>query len=457
MTANLRSRTATALGNPGLRKAIRDATDRFTTHREEGLDLANFEELRRAARATRAAIIADLPRILGTFADAAEGVGAEVHWAGDAAEARAIVTGIATAHGVELAVKAKSMLTEEIELNEALETAGIEVVETDLGEWIIQLAGQKPSHIIGPSLHLSKEDVAEIFNRRSDRPLPADPEALCAFARASLREKFLAADIGITGCNFAVAETGTVILVTNEGNGRMVTSLPPVHVVVMGMERIVETWDQLDLMMNLLPRSATGQKLSVYTTQVTGPRRSGETDGPEELHIVIVDNGRSNLLGTEFQEMLNCIRCGACLNVCPVYRQIGGHAYESVYSGPMGAVLTPLLAATGTSLDLAGASTLCGACYDACPVQIPLQDLLLSLRRINADTGGPAWSERAGWKNWARAWSRPGMYRKTVTAARRGSGALPAGLVPKGWRSGRTVPEARGTYDLRKALRDGKI
>ena len=268
-------------------------------------------------------------------------------WAPTAADARRHVVDIVRAAGATRVAKSKSMATEEIDLNEALEAAGAEVVETDLGEWIIQLAGETPSHIIAPALHNDRHQIKDLFVDTVAAPatLDTEPTELVAFARRRLREVFLAADVGITGANFAVAETGSIVLVTNEGNGRLVTSLPRVHVAVLGMERLAADWDQADLLLALLARSATGQRLSSYTNVVTGPRGGDELDGPDELHVVILDNGRSDLLGGEFHEMLDCIRCGACLNVCPVYRQTGGHAYGWVYPGPMGAVLTPLLAA----------------------------------------------------------------------------------------------------------------
>ena len=318
----LRRRTADAVADDHLRSTLQYVTDRLATSRQAGAGLLdNWEELRTAARALRADTIARLPEILERLADNWERNGGHVFWAADAEEARQHIAAIAARHGARKVVKSKSMATEEIGLNELLEARGVEVVETDLGEWIIQLADQPPSHIIAPAIHLTRDDVQDIFNKEpaSGGGLSNVPEELCAFAREQLRQEFLSADIGISGCNVAVAETGSMVLVTNEGNGRMVTSVPKVHVAVMGMERVVETWEQLDLLMTLLPRAATGQDLSVYCTQVTGPRRAdeGEVDGPDELHLVILDNGRSELIGGEFQEMLNCIRCGACLNVCP--------------------------------------------------------------------------------------------------------------------------------------------
>ena len=315
-----------------------------------------------------------LPDVLARFADNVVAAGGHVHWAVDAADANAYITGLARERGVRSVVKGKSMATEETALNDALEAEGIDVVETDLGEWIIQLAHQTPSHIIAPAVHLDRYQVRDILQPVAgpDRQLDSVPEHLAAFAREQLRARFLAADMGVTGCNFGVAETGSVVLVENEGNGRLSSTVPRIHVAVMGMERVVDTWDQLDLMINLLARSGTGQHISTYTNIVTGPRREGEADGPDELHVVILDNRRSEVLGTELQEILSCIRCGACLNVCPVYRQVGGHAYGWVYSGPVGAVLTPLLASNHPeAAELPNASTLCGACMDACPVEHP--------------------------------------------------------------------------------------
>ncbi|HEY1281451.1 MAG TPA: LUD domain-containing protein, partial [Acidimicrobiales bacterium] len=292
--------------------------------------------------------------------------------------------------------------------------------------------------------HLDRYQVRDILETQAEpgRKLDTEPERLAAFAREQLRSRFLAADLGVSGCNVAVAETGSIVLVENEGNGRLCTTVPRIHIAVMGMERIVSTWDQLDLLINLLARAGTGQHLSTYTNIINGGRRVDEADGPDEVHVVILDNGRSDVLGTELHEILNCIRCGACLNVCPVYRQVGGHAYGWVYSGPVGAVLTPLLARReAEAAELANASTLCGACMDACPVSIPIQDLLLSLRRRKAADAGTA--ERAGWRAWAAAWSRPLTYRASMKAAAVGRplsrhAAMAPGL--RGWAQGRTPP-----------------
>jgi L-lactate dehydrogenase complex protein LldF len=291
-------------------------------------------------------------------------------------------------------------------------------VETDLGEYIIQLAHERPSHIIAPAIHKTKGQVADLFTRELGRPAEPDPEALTRIARGELREKFLRADMGISGANFAVAETGTVVLVTNEGNGRMVTSLPRIHVAVMGVDKIIPSLTDLMVFLAILARSATGQKLSVYTTLVQGPRRAGELEGPDEFHLVLLDNGRVAQIAGPLREALYCLRCGACLNVCPVYRQIGGHAYGSTYPGPIGILLTAMLEGTGAVRDLAHASSLCGACAEACPVRIDIPKMLVALRRDLDRQRIAPWIERALFTVGARLLARPALYRLAVHAAR---------------------------------------
>ena len=402
--------------------------------------LEDVEALRDRAHEIRMRVVDDLEGYLGQFQRSVERLGGHVHRAGTPEAAAALIVDICERRGAKLVAKSKSMATEEIGLNGALEAAGIRPVETDLGEYILQLGGEHPVHIVAPAIEKTKEQVAELFSRIEGREVPAELEALTASARRQLREVFLTADVGVTGCNMAVAETGTVTLVTNEGNGRLVSSLPPCHIVVMGMERLVPTLDDLSVILRLLARSATGQKLSSYTTLITGPRREGESDGPEELHVVIIDNGRSNLLHGRYREMLACIRCGACLNVCPVFRKTGGAAYGPVYSGPMGAVLVPLYVGLGNAPNLPHASSLCGSCSEACPVKIPLHELLLDLRRDMVEQGvSPRW-ERAAFIAWSLAWSTPLGYRLSTALARLGQ---PLGALAgpgKLWAAGRGLP-----------------
>lgn len=457
MTSGLTERTHAALGDERLRSAVRNATNLMMFGRQIGLaGLTNADECRDAARAIRTRTVQRLPEVLDTWSSALEARGGHVHWARDADEAVAAVLEIVRRRGARTIVKGKSMASEEIHLNAALERDGMEVLETDLGEFIIQLAGETPSHLIAPAIHKDRYEVAELFTADAGDTIEPRIEAEAAYARKRLREAFLSADIGMTGVNFAVAETGSIALVENEGNGRMCSSLPAVHIAIMGMERIVETWDDLDLMLALLGRSATGQALTVYTNILTGPRRKGELDGPEEFHVVVLDNGRADVLRSEFAEALNCIRCGACLNVCPVYRQIGGHAYGSVYAGPIGAVLTPLLhRADAEARALPEASSLCGACHEACPVRIPLHDLLLKLRHRDAPEDASR-MRRFGFSAWSRVWSTRVGFSLSVGAARLGMRALGDRRSGPGWMGNwarhRALPRVSGP-SFRKRVR----
>jgi L-lactate dehydrogenase complex protein LldF len=439
------------LGDARVQAALDDVTGRLLTHRAEAwADVEDVEALRERGREIRTRTIAELDRHLTDFTQAVEARGGHVHRCATAADAAAAVVGICREAGARRAAKAKSMATEEIGLNAALEAAGVEVVETDLGEYILQLGGEHPAHIIAPAIEKTAAEVAERFSRVEGAPVPAELGALTQAARRQLREVFLTADVGITGANFGIAETGSVCLVTNEGNGRLVSSLPRVHVAVMGMERVVPTLAELAPLLRLLARSATGQRLTTYTTLVTGPRRADEEDGPEELHVVLVDNGRSAVARGRHREMLNCIRCGACLNVCPVYRKSGGAAYGPVYSGPMGAVLVPLLARLEHAPDLPHASSLCGACTAACPVKIPLHDLLLELRRDRVDDRVAPLRERLAFTLWSLAWARPWSYRASTALARAGQPL--AGRIGPGraWTTGRALPRL-----ARRRFRDG--
>jgi L-lactate dehydrogenase complex protein LldF len=393
-------RAAQALADSMLRAALDRAVEHFTTGWVKGMaSLPEADVLRDHARRIRAHTVSRLDSYLIQFAEAVEAAGGHVHWARDALEANQVVCDLARSRGVRLAVKAKSMLSEEIGLNHALEAVGISVIESDLGEYINQLAGERPSHIIAPAIHKTKEQVGQLLHEKLGIPLTHDPTEMTMAARAELRRVFLQAEMGISGVNFGVAETGTLCLVTNEGNGRLTTTLPRLHVALMGIERLVPTLDDLSVMLQLLARSATGQKLTVYTNLLTGPRRRpadsgqvGEPDGPDELHVVLVDNGRSRILGSRVAEVLYCIRCGACLGACPVYREIGGHAYSSVYPGPIGSVLTPALYGIQGWAELPHASSLCAACRDVCPVRIDLPKLLLDLRDEGTRGGrAPLW------------------------------------------------------------------
>lgn len=369
-----------------------------------------MEARRDRARQIRAHTLAHLDRYLAQFAEAVEKLGGHIYWAKDAAEANDYILNLAQAKQVKRVVKSKSMVSEETHLNQILQDQAIEVIESDLGEYIIQMAGETPSHIIAPVMHKNRQQIGRIFADNLDIPYTDDPVELNKVARAKLRQAFLTADMGISGVNFGVAETGSICLVMNEGNGRMATSAPPIHVAMMGMERLVPTLDDLSVMLQILARSATGQKLTVYSNLITGPRRTTEDDGPEELHVVILDNGRSRVLGSELAEILYCIRCGACLNACPVYREIGGHAYGSVYAGPVGAVLTPALNELDPWRELPQASSLCGACREVCPVRIDIPRMLLKLRHQSAEAGhSPAWLQ-VGLKLYTEVARRPWLY-----------------------------------------------
>ncbi len=439
------------LGDTHVQDALDTATNRLRTNRVAAWgDLPDLEALRERAHAIKMEVIDDLEGHVARFTAALEARGGHVHFARTAEEASTYIAEVCRRSGAKLAAKSKSMATEEIGLNEALEAVGVKPVETDLGEYILQLAGEHPVHIVAPAIEKTAAQVAELLSRAGGEPVPAELEALTAEARRQLRETFLAADVGITGANFGVSSTGSICLVTNEGNGRLVSSIPRVHIALMGMERLVPTTADLAVLLKLLARSGTGQKLTVYTTLLTGPRRVGEEDGPEEMHVVILDNGRSNLLRGRYREMLACIRCGACLNVCPVYRKSGGGAYGPVYSGPMGAVLIPLLVGLERAPSLPHASSLCGACTDACPVKIPLHELLLDLRRDLVEGGVGSRLEQLAFWLWSIAWASPLGYRLTTRLAR--VGAPLGGLVGPGraWASGRTLPRLSRRYRDRR-------
>nr|WP_274388619.1 LutB/LldF family L-lactate oxidation iron-sulfur protein [Brevibacillus agri] len=406
-----------------LRNAVKYTTERLRDGKQlAASEQGNWEEWRERGRQIRLHTIAHLDYYLNQFIDNARANGAQIHFAYTAEEAAAITLAIAEKRGARTVVKSKSMVSEEVHINEALKAQGIEAIETDLGEYIIQLAKEGPSHIIIPAIHKNRTQIAELLSKEAGESLPPDTAVLAGFVRRKLREKFLEADIGMTGVNFAIAESGSIVLFENEGNARMVSTVPKTQISLMGMERIIPTWADLEVMATLLPRSATGQKLTVYMSGISGPRRALDSDGPEEMHIIIVDNGRSLQLGDpDFQELLNCIRCGACLNACPVYRHIGGHAYGGPYSGPIGAVLKPALQKNVAEWDdIAYASSLCGACYEACPVKIPLHDMLVYLRKRKAEAGNTAPEEAWAMKGFRYIMSDHRRLRRVLTLGRLG-------------------------------------
>ena len=454
------SRAGEKVRNPVLQRALQKAKPLFVGKRAKGIaaladDGLEFEMLRTACEGVRNRTLADLDVWLDIFEERATASGAEVLWARDGEEVGRLVVDIARRHGVTKATKSKSMLSEEAHLNEALAEAGIRPVETDLGEYIVQLAGETPSHIIAPAVHKTIEEVEALFAKEHGRPVEtrtsADIPEMTREAREVLRQHFLTAEMGISGANFLIAETGTAALVTNEGNGRMVTTLPKVHVVVTGIEKIVPTLEDFSTLMRLLPRSATGQSISNYVSLLTGTRRPGDHDGPEKTIFILVDNGRAKLLGSAYQDMLRCIRCGACMNHCPVYFSLGGHAYGWVYPGPMGSVLTPLYTGIENALDLPHASTGCNQCGSVCPVRIPLPKLMHRLREEQVERGLRPWSERVALKAWAWLAGRPALYRWATRRAVRylhwladDSGRIRVFGMAPGWTDGRDLPAGSG-------------
>jgi len=401
-----------ALVDDALQLALLRATGKFDDDRRTIMaDLPDAELVRERARQIKDDVLAHLDVYLAQFAEQVERVGGHVHWAATAAEANAAIAGIAREHGIRHVVKSKSMVSEETELNAMLEGEGIRVVETDLGEYILQLTADRPSHLVVPAVHRTKEQIADVFNAAFGVNLPPEPTTLAATARARLRDEFASAKMGITGANFACADTGTIVQVTNEGNGRLSTTWPPVHVVLMGIEKVIPSIRDVPLFLKLLARSATGQPMTIYTNLITGPRRAGEGDGAHELHVVLVDNGRTAALASPYREVLRCIRCGACLNTCPVYRRVGGHAYGSVYPGPIGSLITPLYEGKARFADLPHASSLCGACLDACPVKINIPQMLVEMRADQVKAGQRPAVEGLLFRFWALGMRSKLLYR----------------------------------------------
>ncbi len=419
------------LQNPRLTEAYRSSTFRLVNHRLSAIEeVPGFQKLRERGHELKREVIDHLDFYLAQFADNVERRGGKVHWAETAEEACNIVCSIAKAAGAKEIVKAKTMVSEEIELNHALEAAGIEPFETDLGEFIIQLIGDRPAHIVAPAMHLTRYDVADVFTQKLHSEKTDVPERLTAIARVALREKFARAAVGLSGANFAVAETGTVVTIENEGNIRFCTTAPRVHIALVGIEKLIPRFSDLGVFLRLLGRSGTGQKLTVYTSLMTGPAQPGE-DGPEEMHVVLVDNGRIATLADEkMREALYCIRCGACLNICPVYRKIGGHAYGWVYSGPIGALVTPQFTGIANANELPFASSLCGSCREVCPVKINIPDLLLHLRSEAQEKAPPKPKEispvpeRTSMRMWAWVMKHPTIYSMGTGLARIGQRVL---------------------------------
>jgi L-lactate dehydrogenase complex protein LldF len=405
---NFEADSGRAVEDKKLQHALVNVTNRFRSARNRASsEVPGWDELRTLAREIKRETIENLDRYLLMLEENVKRAGGHVHWARDGEEASRKIVEIARKNGVSSVVKSKSMATEEVELNRRLGEAGIRAVETDLGEYIIQLAGEHPSHIIAPAVHKTKDDISRLFSEKLGVPYMSDPADLTKTARDRMRSEFLSAGMGVSGANFAVAETGTIVIVENEGNARLTTTVPRIHVALMGIEKIIPRYNDLSLFLTLLARSATGQKSSTYVSFITGPRRKSDVDGPEEFHLVLLDNGRSGILANgETRESLYCIRCGACLNNCPVYRKVGGHSYGWVYSGPIGTIINPQLLGIDKAHELPFASSLCGACRDVCPVKIDFPKVLLELRHevkeSKAEKGksGELFLERFAFRLW---------------------------------------------------------
>lgn len=459
-----------ALLDPSLRANFRRAMDGLMAKRAAQFpDPAEWNALRDLAASVRTRALAKLPELLETLEAKCVANGLKVHWASTTKEANAIVLAILRDHGATRLVKGKSMVSEEMHLNDFLSENGVESLETDLGEYIIQLDGETPSHIIMPAIHKNKQQIARLFGQKiRDAVYTEDVDALTATARRVLRQKFFEAEAGLSGVNFAVAETGTLCLVENEGNGRMSTHVPPIHIAVMGLEKVVERLEDVPPLLTVLTRSATGQPISTYFNMITAPRGPGEKDGPREVHLVILDNGRSRIFSdSELQVTLRCIRCGACMNYCPVYTRIGGHAYEAIYPGPIGMILTPQIEGLKRRHELPHASSLCHACTEICPVEIPITRLLVRLRKEAAQPpagskvldagGGRSRLEDLAWAGWQAAHTSPLLYRVMGTALRLFGPLAPRGLpLLNAWTKSRTVPK-RAKRTLQDLVREKGI
>ncbi len=460
-------KSTSAQFNTNVRRALHDVTLQqallrvgpgFVDHRRQALAvLPDAENLRIRAREIKERALASLDHYLLEFEKNVQANGGQVHWAQTAEQANAICVELCKQARARSVIKGKTMVGEEVGLNDALEAAGLETIETDLGEYIIQLAKEPPSHIIAPAIHKTRKQIVDLFDRFHDRSLyPGHLESVADIvneARAVMRSKYLAADVGITGANFLIAETGTTVLVTNEGNGDLCSSLPDTHIIIAGIEKVLPTLNDAAVLLRLLARNATGQDITSYTSFFTGARRADDSDGPNNFHIVLVDNGRSDMLNSEYRDMLRCIRCGACMNHCPVYGAVGGHAYGWVYPGPMGSVLTPLMNGLAQSSALPNASTLCGRCEEVCPMSIPLPQLLRQLRNDGHKQQLDSWSARSTLALWAWLARRPKLYRSATSLSLlvlrlfgRADGRLRHLPMISGWMASRDLPTPKSSF-----------
>lgn len=462
---DFKARSREVLNDPGQRKNFRGAMDFLQAKRRTQFpDQQELASLRELGASIRRYSLAHLPRLLEQLEANLKAKGVQVHWAQNGEEANAIALGIAQRAKAQRIVKGKSMVSEEIEFNHAMQAAGIEAFESDMGEYIVQLANEKPSHIIMPAIHKTKQEIAALFAKEIPGvAYTEDVDALIQIGRRVLRRKFLDADIGLSGVNFAVAETGSLCLIENEGNGRMCTTVPRVHIAITGIEKVVEKLEHIPPLLSLLTRSATGQSVTTYVNLISAPRQADEKDGPEEVHLILLDNGRTQAYADEeLRATLQCIRCGACMNHCPVYARIGGHAYGTTYPGPIGAIISPHMLGLEETYPLAFASTLCGACVEVCPVKIPITDILVRLRNeaqakpdsiaatLRGSGAGHTMLGSAVWRGWSQVYSRLGLYRLTSWAMSRGRILSPT--EQGAWTRSRTplIPAAKRLRDLLK-------